>query len=173
VTLLPPGRDGHGPYRIAVVCLGNICRSPMAAVVLEAKIAASSLSGRVEVRSSGTGDWHVGDRMDGRAAATLTDAGYDADRHRAQQFDHTWFGDHDLVLAMDRSNRRNVTALARGGNGDRVRLFRQFDPEAGDDLEVPDPWYGGQDGFDEVLAIVERTSDELVAQLCDHLGGTR
>jgi protein-tyrosine phosphatase len=165
---LPRARDDRGQYRIAVVCLGNICRSPMAAVVLEEKIASSPLAGRVEVRSSGTGDWHVGDPMDSRAAATLTAAGYDADRHRAQQFDRTWFGRHDLVLAMDRSNLRDVTAMA-GGDDERVLLFRRFDPEAGNDLEVPDPWYGGQDGFDEVLAIVERTTDQLLAELSDLL----
>jgi protein-tyrosine phosphatase len=162
---LPAPRHDDGPYRIAVVCLGNICRSPMAAVILADKIAASTLADRVVVNSSGTGDWHVGDRMDDRAAATLTSAGYDPSRHRARHFDRAWFAEHDLILAMDSSNFRDIVALAPDGDQDRVVMFRAFDPAADGDLDVPDPWYGGQDGFDEVLAIVERATDELAARL--------
>ena len=111
--------------------------------------------------------------MDRRAAATLTAAGYDATRHRAQQFDSTWLEQHDLVLVMDRGNLADVTAtrspgdLDQGGGGDpRVRLFRDFDPlEPGG--EVPDPYYGGDDGFEEVLHMVERTSAAIVERLRD------
>lgn len=164
MPLLPePRADGpvgpERPYRIALVCLGNICRSPMADVVLAARLADAGLADRVRVSSSGTGDWHVGKPMDRRAAATLTSAGYDASRHRARHFDAGWLEDHDLVLVMDRTNLADV-----GGAGDRVRLFRDFDPvDPGG--EVPDPYYGGGDGFEEVLAMVERTVATLVAQL--------
>ena len=152
-------------YTIGLVCSGNICRSPTADVVLTALVAEAGLSDRVRVVSSGTGDWHVGEPMDHRSAATLREAGYDPSRHRAQQLDASWF-DHDLLLVMDRAN---LTAVRRlGGDAGNVRLFRDFDPvDPGG--EVPDPYYGGEDGFAEVLAIVERTSTALVADLADQL----
>ena len=150
-------------YRIAVVCLGNICRSPMAHVVLEDRLARAGLADRVEVISAGTADWHVGKPMDRRAAALLTEHGYDATRHRAQQSDLDLLDGVDLVLAMDADNHADLQAL-----DDRleVRLFRDFDPLARDgDRDVPDPYYGGDDGFEEVLAMVERTADALVDRL--------
>ena len=168
-AVLPPrrGSSDGGPYRIALVCLGNICRSPMAEVVLSSMVEESGLADRVEVVSSGTGDWHVGKPMDRRAAATLTAHGYDATRHRAQQFDPTWHDDHDLVLVMDSSNLADVGPGEEG----RVRMFRDFDPRAepgsgdGADRDVPDPYYGDDDGFEHVLGIVRRTSAEIVRQL--------
>jgi protein-tyrosine phosphatase len=157
-TSLPPARI-PGRYRIALVCLGNICRSPMAHVVLERRLADAGLDDRVEVASSGTGGWHVGNPMDSRAAATLTAADYDASRHRARQYDATWPEAYDLVLVMDEANLADV-----GGGTDRIRLFRTFDPvDPGG--EVPDPYYGGPDGFEEVLEMVERTSDAIVTAL--------
>ena len=154
MTELPAQQTG-GRYRIALVCLGNICRSPMAHVVLEARLADAGLTERVEVGSSGTGGWHVGKPMDERAAATLTGAGYDATRHRAEQYDDGWTASYDLVLVMDEANLADV-----GGRTERVRLFRDFDPEGPG--EVPDPYYGGDQGFTDVLAMVERTTDVLV-----------
>lgn len=139
--------------------MGNICRSPTAQVVLEAKLADAGLDDRVAVHSSGIGGWHVGDRIDPRAAATLSDAGYDPTRHRARQYDDTWAPGHDLVLGMDEQNLEDL-----GGRSERVGLFRDFDP-VGTGGEVPDPWYGGPEGFDLVLTMVERTSDALVAEL--------
>ena len=153
-----------GSYRVALVCLGNICRSPMAHVVLESRLADAGLEDRVEVRSSGTGGWHVGNPMDPRAAATLSSAGYDPSRHRAQQYDATWPEAYDLVLVMDESNLADV-----GGRTDRIGLFRDHDPEDPGG-EVPDPYYGGADGFEEVLAMVERTSDAIVTALDRALG---
>jgi protein-tyrosine phosphatase len=144
----------------------------MAHVVLAEKVAGSSLDGRVEVDSSGTGDWHLGDPMDARAAATLSTAGYDPSRHRAQQFGPGWFAEFDLVVVMDSSNRRDVLALAPDDHArDRVRMLRDFDPEAAGDLDVPDPWHGGQSGFDDVLAMVERSTDGLLRALEAALAG--
>ena len=105
--------------------------------------------------------------MDERAARLLTSHGYDATRHRARQFDADWFEDCDLILAMDSDNHRDVTGLApdepeRPGAA-TVRMFRDFDPAGTGD--VPDPYFGGDDGFDEVLSMVERTADALVAEL--------
>jgi len=151
---------------MAVVCLGNICRSPIAHVVLADKLTAVPTLRPVIVESFGTGDWHIGEPMDPRAAQTLTAAGYDSSRHRARHTDRDLIAGHDVVLVMDATNLRDVRALASTSDDrDRVMLFREFDPLAGDDLDVPDPWYGGQGGFDEVLAIVERTTDVLAALL--------
>lgn len=163
MTLELPDPRTPGSYAIALVCLGNICRSPMADVVLRARVDEAGLADLVTVTSSGTGDWHVGHPMDRRAASTLTAKGYDASRHRAQQFDLDWLEANDLVLVMDRSNLADV-----GGGSDRVRLFRDFDPvDSGG--EVPDPYYGGDDGFEEVLAMVERTCATIVATIVDNI----
>ncbi|HET8665166.1 MAG TPA: low molecular weight protein-tyrosine-phosphatase [Nocardioides sp.] len=162
--MLPPPRQ-PGRYAVALVCLGNICRSPTAQVVLEQRLAEAGLDDRVVVRSAGTGDWHVGNPMDSRAAATLRAAGYDPSRHRARQYAASWADEHDLVLAMDADNLADL-----GGRSERTGLFGDHDPvDPGSD--VPDPYYGGSDGFAEVLAIVERTSDALVADLAALLDG--
>ncbi|RYB94312.1 low molecular weight phosphotyrosine protein phosphatase [Nocardioides oleivorans] len=160
---LPPART-PGSYRIALVCLGNICRSPTAHVVLKSRLADAGLDDRVEVASSGTGGWHVGDPMDRRAAATLSAAGYDPTRHRARQYDDSWATSYDLVLVMDEANLADV-----GGRTERIGLFRDLDPDD-PSAEVPDPYYGGDDGFEEVLAMVERTSDAIVTALDEVLG---
>ncbi|MFA6575791.1 MAG: low molecular weight protein-tyrosine-phosphatase [Nocardioides sp.] len=165
---LPPART-PGQYAVALVCLGNICRSPIADVVLQDRLSRAGLDGRVSVASCGTGDWHVGNRMDRRAAATLTTAGYDASRHRAQQLDGSWFDRFDLLLAMDRSNLSDLREQQGStADPDRAMLFRSFDPvDPGG--EVPDPYYGGDDGFQEVLAMVERTTDSLVVALAQQV----
>ena len=158
------------PYRIGLVCLGNICRSPMAEVVLAELVNRTGLSTRVEVSSSGTGDWHVGRPMDSRAAATLVADDYDPSRHRAQQFDEGW-ADRDLILVMDADNLRDVRkrlgARPEGWRG-KVRMFREFDPLGAGD--VPDPYLGGPESFAEVLRMVERTSIAIVARLERLLG---
>lgn len=164
-----PGRRRPGPYLLTVVCTGNICRSPTADVVLNALLADAGLEHLVRVGSSGLGDWHVGDPMDRRSAAQLARAGYDPTRHRARQIAPDWPGRYDLVLAMDRGHLRGLRAQARlAGAGEddpaRVRLFRDFDP-VGPGGEVPDPYYGGAQGFEEVLTMVERTSRAIVAAL--------
>ncbi|GAA1947549.1 low molecular weight protein-tyrosine-phosphatase [Nocardioides panacihumi] len=155
-----PAPRVEGRYAVALVCLGNICRSAMADVVLQEQLRQQPAGqGRdVEIRSAGTGDWHVGQPMDARAAATLRRHGYDPSTHRARQVGDDWLDRFDLVLAMDDSNLRDL-----GGRSDRVRLFRDFDP-AGTG-EVPDPYYGGDEGFEEVLAMVERTAGMLVEEL--------
>ncbi|MGY2876754.1 protein-tyrosine phosphatase [Marmoricola sp. URHA0025 HA25] len=155
-------------YRVALVCLGNICRSPIADVVVNAELAAAGLTDRVEVTSCGTGTWHVGEPMDTRAASVLSGAGYDPSRHRARHFGADWH-DHDLILVMDRANLADVRADLPPDRHDRVRMFRSYDPEvaaSADEVpDVPDPFYGGAEGFDDVLAIVERTARRLVEEL--------
>ena len=165
-VVLPEPRE-PGIYRLALVCLGNICRSPMAHVVLESRLRDAGLDDRVHVRSAGTGGWHVDEPMDRRAAATLTAAGYDPNRHRGVQFAASWWDELDLVLAMDSSNLADLAAtLPPDGPRARLRRFRDLDPGADDtDRDVPDPYDGADDGFAAVLALVERTSAALVTSL--------
>jgi protein-tyrosine phosphatase len=146
--------------RIAVVCLGNICRSPMADVVLVQRLGDAGLD--VEVVSAGTAGYHIGSPMDGRAAATLRAAGYDPSDHRSQQFTHDWFDRCDLVLAMDDDNYAALREIA-GPHTEKLRMFRDYDPAGPGD--VPDPYYGGDEGFALVLDMVERTADALVTKL--------
>ncbi len=152
-----------------MVCLGDICRSPIAEVVLTDRLSRAGLGARVEVVSAGTGVWHVGDGMDERAAELLSRRGYDPSRHRARQFSTDWFDRCDLVLAMDARNHRDLVAL---GGTEQLRRFRDFDPSPGDG-DVPDPYFGAGDGFEEVLTIVERTAEALVAALTDQLTHSR
>ena len=153
--------------RVAVVCLGNICRSPMAHVVLEKRLAEAGLDDRVTVVSAGTGTWHVGEAMDERAAAVLSAAGYDPSGHVARRFTTDWYTENDLILAMDASNHADISDLAPDtASLEKVQMFRAYDPEASDqDNDVPDPWFGGAEGFDHVLRMVERTADALVEEL--------
>ncbi len=161
MTGLPPAREA-GRYAVALVCLGNICRSPTAHVVLADRVAAAGLASAVTVSSCGTADWHVGKTMDSRSAATLSEAGYDPSHHRAQHFGASWLERHDLILAMDEQNLADIATL--GGRAPQVRLFGDFDP-VDPGAEVPDPYYGGADGFHEVLTMVERTADALTDAL--------
>ncbi|CAN5417549.1 low molecular weight protein-tyrosine-phosphatase [soil metagenome] len=162
MSLTLPAPRSPGRYRIGLVCLGNICRSPVADVVLTARVADAGLSDRVEVASCGTGPWHVGESMDRRSAATLASAGYDPTRHVAQQYDATWPEHYDLLLAMDEQNLADL-----GGRGPRTALLRDADPATPDgvDSAVPDPYYGGPSGFEEVLAMIEQSCSALVALL--------
>ncbi|MGQ0846914.1 MAG: low molecular weight protein-tyrosine-phosphatase [Sporichthyaceae bacterium] len=146
------------PYRIAVVCLGNICRSPMAAAVLRHRIAEAGLADRVVVSSAGTGNWHVGSGADDRARAALRGRGY-PDDHVAAQFLGRHFADHDLVLGMDSANVRDLRRIAPdAASGTAVRLFDL-------DADVEDPYYGGPADFQTALDQIERAADAIVAEL--------
>lgn len=161
-----PAPRHPGRYRLMVVCLGNICRSAMAGVVLTEAVAEAGLADRVEVATAGTGDWHVGGPMDRRAAALLTSHGFDASSHRAQQFQAAWHEEYDVVLAMDAANRADLEALAGIEAPGRLMMFRDLDPRAGeDDRDVADPYHGGDAEFEEVLRVVRRTSAEVVRRL--------
>lgn len=154
-------------YRVCLVCMGNICRSPMAEVVLRQALADRGLADRVLVESAGTGGWHEGDPMDERALSILSGHGYDGSAHRARQFTKDWFDRYDLVLAMDRDNLANLRRMAP--TGVEVRLFRSFDPAAPPDAEVPDPYYGGPEGFEEVLALVESAAEGVAKHIADEI----
>ncbi|GII92487.1 low molecular weight protein-tyrosine-phosphatase [Sinosporangium siamense] len=149
--------------------MGNICRSPIAEVVLRDTLARHGLDGLVTVDSAGTGDWHVGDPMDERAASVLAEHGYDGTRHRASHFHAKRFRDCDLVVAMDRDNLRNLLRIAPTASAD-VRLMLSFDPVAAEGAEVPDPYYGDREDFVEVLTMIEAAAEGLAKYLKDNLG---
>lgn len=156
-----PAPHTPGRYRVVFICTGNICRSPSADVVLEHLLDEAGLGDRVRVGSGGMREWHIGKSMDPRSASTLTTRGYDATRHRARQVTAPWFEEEDVLLAMDEGHLAELGQLRRT---DRVRLFGDFDPLT-PGVEVPDPYYGGSEGFEEVLDMIERTCRALVPHI--------
>jgi protein-tyrosine phosphatase len=173
---LPPPRDPNGPYRICLVCLGNICRSPTAEIVLASELAAAGLDGEVTVDSAGTGDWHLGQQMERHARAELARRGYDGSAHRARQIEPSWLAGRDLILAMDQHNLADLRRMAAraGADPDRVRLFGEAGGlpagEAGD-RDIPDPYGGGPGDFSAVLDLVQAASRQIAAQLAELLAG--
>jgi protein-tyrosine phosphatase len=163
---LPPPREPGAPYRVCLVCLGNICRSPMAETVLRAELAAAGLDGAVVVDSAGTGDWHVGDAIDPDARAALAVRGRDGSGHRARQFDPSWLAERDLVLAMDSRNLADLRRMARaqGEATDRIRLFGEAGG-LGQTSDIPDPWGGGPDEFARVLDLLGAAAPVIAARL--------
>jgi protein-tyrosine phosphatase len=166
----PNKRKTDDKIRVMFVCLGNICRSPLAAGVFLEKVRAAGLADRIEVASSGTGHWHVGQPADARMRQTAQQYGCSLEAHRAQQFDAAHLEAFDYVFVMDKDNLHDVLYLDRGDRfGNKVRLFREFDPEPGN-YQVPDPYYGGPAGFDEVYRIVSRTAERLLERLIEDHG---
>ncbi len=154
--------------RVCFVCLGNICRSPTAEAIMAHRLGFEDLGVHVEVESAGTGDWHVGHPPDERAREEATRRGVPMGG-TAQQFTAADFDRFDLVLAMDSANREALQALAPTPQAaEKVHLLRQFDPQAHGDLDVPDPYFGGADGFVDVFDMVDRSITGLIA----HIGST-
>jgi protein tyrosine phosphatase len=150
--------------KLLVVCLGNICRSPMAEGALRARIAASTLAGRVQVDSAGTGGWHAGEPPDRRAIACARGHGVDIGEQRARQLSVGDFHAFDWILCADRANLRDVLRLAPPGRRDRVDLLLAW---AGieTDGEVPDPYTGGPDDFQQVWRLVDSAAQAVVTRL--------
>jgi protein-tyrosine phosphatase len=146
--------------RILFVCLGNICRSPTAEGLMRHVLEQEGLTGEIEVESAGTGNWHVGSPPDRRATKAAAARGYEL-RGRARQVDVSDFRRYDLLIAMDRANRNELLMIAPDTRArEKVKMLREFDPEcAGAERipDVPDPYYGPADGFDEVVDIIERS----------------
>lgn len=149
---------------VLFVCLGNICRSPTAEAVFRAQVQRSPLAGRVGIDSAGTGGWHAGDPPDWRAIAHAANRGYDLSPLRARQVARADFERHDWILAMDRSNLRDLEGLKPPDYRGHLGLFLDLAPSIGV-REVPDPYDGGPDGFERVLDLVEAAGDALVARL--------
>ena len=151
--------------RIQFVCLGNICRSPLAEAVFRDKVVDQGLGDRFDIESSGTGDWHVGEGADNRMRQTAADNGHSLEEHTASQFQAEDLEAYDHVFVMDKSNLNDVLYFDEDDrHSGKVRLFREFDPQPGD-YQVPDPYYGGEEGFQNVYEIVSRTSEVILEQL--------
>jgi protein-tyrosine phosphatase len=148
--------------RILFFCMGNICRSPTAEGVMRAKLAAAGLD--VEVDSAGTHGYHVGAPPDARSQQHAGQRGYDLSALRARQLIAEDFSRFDLVLAMDADNLAHAARLCPPGQRHRLQLLMDYAPHTGK-AHVPDPYYGGAAGFDEVLDLVEAACDGLVASL--------
>lgn len=150
-------------FRICFVCLGNICRSPLAEGVFQRLLDDEDLTGKIMIASAGTGGWHVGDPPDRRMRATAKSKGIHL-INKAKQFQPADFKRFDLVLAMDRDNLAELERLAAAPSAvnNQLRLFRSFDSEANGNLDVPDPYYGGSGGFENVFSIVHRTCPKIL-----------
>ncbi len=151
--------------RILFVCLGNICRSPLAEGVFRDAITRRGLEDRFEIDSAGTGAWHAGESPDRRMRETALRNGVSLGDQTARQFGKADFEGYDHIFAMDRDNLHDILYMDPGGEySHKVRLFREVDPEPGD-YQVPDPYYGMGDGFQQVFNIVKRTVEELASRL--------
>lgn len=154
---------GKEQISIMMICMGNICRSPAAEVVLKHKLREAGID-NVVVDSSGTGGWHEGEGANPRSVRTWEARGYRGG-HTARQLRKEWFAERDLLLVMDDTNYETVLARAPDdGAKDKVHFLRAFDPAA-DDLIVPDPYYGTDDDFEHMLTLIESACDGLVAEL--------
>ncbi|WP_028633618.1 low molecular weight protein-tyrosine-phosphatase [Pseudomonas parafulva] len=149
--------------RVLFVCLGNICRSPTAEGVLRHQLQAAGLADHVQVASAGTGDWHVGSPPDSRTCKAALGRGYDLSGQRAQQVKAGHFAEYDLILAMDESNLGQLRAMRPEASTGELDLFLRRYGAALD--EVPDPYYGGADGFEQVLDLIEDACKALVLEI--------
>ncbi|HTX04857.1 MAG TPA: low molecular weight protein-tyrosine-phosphatase [Steroidobacteraceae bacterium] len=150
--------------RILFVCLGNICRSPTAEVVFRAVAAREAPELMLEIDSAGTAAYHVGELPDRRTRQAAARRGYDLSELRARVVEPRDFEDFDLILAMDRENLRALERRAPAAVRERLRLFLEFAPEVGIS-EVPDPYYGGPNGFEDVLDLIEAAARGLLEHL--------
>jgi len=166
MSFAPLTPDESTPFRIIFVCTGNICRSPMAELVLRDLITRSGLGRLVTTSSAGTGDWHVGEQADARAIAALAARGYDGSHHRARQFDPAWFAEFDLIVVLDRTQDRILRNwAATEKDRDKVHLLLSFDPDQAPLRDVPDPYYSDDALFASVLGMIERANQALFTQL--------
>lgn len=146
--------------RIMFVCMGNICRSPLAHAVFEKMAREAGLD--VFVESSGTDAYHVGEQADSRMRRTAAARGVTIN-HYARRFNPQDLDDYDLIIPMDKGNLREVKRHARSEHLSKIHLMRAWDPQGG--TEVPDPWYGGDEGFENVFSIVDRSCRALTEEL--------
>lgn len=157
--------DDRGLTGVLFVCLGNICRSPLAEGLFQQLVEQRGLQSQYTVASAGTGNWHVGDPADSRMIVTARQHGIEL-QGRAQQVSRQDFDLFDMILAMDRANQAQLLRVAQDDTERaRIHLLREFDPQAGSDLDVPDPYFGGPDGFERVYQMVARACVSLLSEM--------
>ncbi len=155
--------------RVVFICSGNICRSPLAEGVFRAAVARRGVEASFEIDSCGTGGWHVGESPDRRSVAVARRHGVDISQQRARQLQASDFDDFDWLVAMDRSNERTI--LQRQKAGARARVVRVLDLDPGAAVpDVPDPYYGGPGGFDDVYDLLESACEHLLEHTLAHGG---
>ena len=150
--------------RVLFVCLGNICRSPMAEGVLRRLVTEAGYAERVHIDSAGTHAYHVGEPPDERAAAAALRRGIDISALRGRRAVEADIASHDYVLAMDHENYAHLRALSPPGHEHKVRLFLEFASRT-TERAVPDPYFGGPSGFDRVLDLIEDAAEGLLAEI--------
>jgi protein-tyrosine phosphatase len=149
--------------KILMVCLGNICRSPLAEGILQTKVNSKGLD--IKVDSAGTGGWHVGQIPDPRAIAIANKYGIDISNQQARQFSSSDFESFDIIYAMDGSNLSDIVSLANSNKDvEKVRLIlNEISPEG--NTPVPDPYYGGDDGFDKVYQLLDAACEIITKKI--------
>jgi len=153
--------------KVLFVCLGNICRSPLAEGVFRNIVQEHGQEQVIHIDSAGTGDWHVGQAPDPRMRQTAKKHQLSIDNLVGRQIKNADLEAFDFIFAMDKNNLNDILALDQDSKkGHKVRLFREFDPDPGD-YQVPDPYFGGDKGFEEVYQLVERTSRVLFHRLAE------
>jgi protein-tyrosine phosphatase len=152
--------------KILMVCLGNICRSPIAEGILRHKLRVMK-NEDIQTDSAGTSNFHVGEQPDARMRMTAVKNGMDISDLRARQFVQSDFDEFDLIYAMDNANKMDILKLARN-EADRAKVKLILDEiYPGENREVPDPYYGGDEGFQEVFDMLDDATDQLIARYID------
>ena len=158
----------ENPFKIVFVCLGNICRSPTAEGVFQHLVNERVLQSYFYVDSAGTSAYHIGEAANSKSRMTAREHGIEL-RSRARRFEQDDLNEFDLVVAMDRENLQNIKALdGQSSSSAKIVMMRDYDPKPGDG-EVPDPYYGGMDGFEQVFQIVKRSCEKLLDELETHI----
>lgn len=169
-----PRSSTPSAFAVCFVCTGNICRSPMAEVVLRSLAERAGLASVIEISSAGTGEWHLGEHADHRALDALERRGLDGGLHRAQLFDPARFDEFDLVVALDHGHERALRSWARTDTDrQKVRRLLAFEPSLSPQGDVPDPYYSDAAAFDQVLSLIESACRSLFAQIEPGLRGNR
>ncbi|MDR9417045.1 MAG: low molecular weight protein-tyrosine-phosphatase [Gracilimonas sp.] len=152
------------PYKLVFVCLGNICRSPTAEGIFIHKVNEAGLENYFYIDSAGTSAYHIGESANSKSQATANKHGIHLPS-KARRFEYSDLEEFDLILAMDSENYRNIKQLDRNSKfAHKVKMMREFDPQP-EDGEVPDPYYGGLQGFENVFQVLNRSSEALLAEL--------
>ncbi len=154
-------------FKVLFVCMGNICRSPLAHGLFEHRVEQAGLSERISIDSAGTHAYHVGNEPDPRSQQTALRHGIDLSSQRARQVTASDFLHFDYVLAMDRDNHAILSAQCPDEHRHKLKLFLEFAPQL-PEREVPDPYYGGDSGFEHVYQLIEAASEGLLTEITSH-----